>query len=123
MTSAESRWWRRGALAAALWLACATATFACEDFNKAPGSRWRVTRVDGRAWLLTPCGERFFSLGVNVMHPGSIDPDMGRWPDSKDPVAPPMQKWIAEATSRVRGWGFNTAGAWSLTPDCQYRDG
>ena len=117
MTSAESRWWRRGALAAALWLACATATFACEDFNKAPGSRWRVTRVDGRAWLLTPCGERFFSLGVNVMHPGAIDPSLARAPDSDDPVDAQTQQWIEEATGRVRHWGFNSAGAWSLTPD------
>ncbi len=117
MTSAESRWWRRGALAAALWLAWATATFACEDFDKAPSSRWRVTRVDGRAWLLTPCGERFFSLGVNVMHPGAIDPSLARAPDSDDPVDARTQHWIEEATGRVRQWGFNSAGAWSLTPD------
>jgi hypothetical protein len=117
VTSEESRWWRRGALAAALWLACASGTSACEDFNKAPSSRWRVTRVDGRAWLLTPCGERFFSLGVNVMHPGAIDPSLARAPDSDDPVDARTQHWIEEATGRVRHWGFNSAGAWSLTPD------
>ena len=117
MTSEESRWWRRGALAAALWVVCATAAFACEDFSKAPSSRWRITRVDGRAWLLTPCGERFFSLGVNVMHPGATDTSLARAPDSQDPVDPRARHWIEEATGRVRQWGFNTAGAWSLTPD------
>ena len=117
MTSEESGWWRRGALAAALWIACATAAFACEDFSKAPSSRWRVAHIDGRAWLLTPCGERFFSLGVNVMHPGAIDPSLARAPDSRDPVDPKTQHWIEDATGRVRQWGFNSAGAWSLTPE------
>ena len=117
MTSAGRSWWRRGALAAAVWIACGAAALACEDFGKAPSSRWRVTRVDGRAWLLTPCGERFFSLGVNVMHPGAIDPSLIRWPDSSDPVDPRMQRWIVDAAGHVRQWGFNTAGAWSLTPD------
>jgi len=117
VTSRRRSWWRRGALAAAIWIAYGAAALACEDFDRAPSSRWRVTRIDGRAWLMTPCRERFFSLGVNVMHPGSIDPDMTRWPDSHDPVDPSMQKWITEATARVHAWGFNTAGAWSLTPD------
>ena len=117
MISAGGSWWRRGAVAAAIWIACGGAAVACEDFSKAPNSRWRVTEIDGRAWLLTPCGERFFSLGVNVMHPGANNPELTRWPDSKDPVAPRMQAWIAQATGRVQDWGFNTAGAWSLTPD------
>lgn len=66
---------------------------------------------------MTPCGERFFSLGVNVMHPGAIDPTLARSPDSKDPVDSRMQTWIDVATRHVHDWGFNTAGAWSLTPD------
>jgi hypothetical protein len=117
VTFEECCWWRRGALAATLWLACATAALACEDFSKAPNSHWRVTRVDGRAWLLTPCGERFLSLGVNVLHPGATDQNLARAPDSHDPVDPRMHHWIAEATGRVRQWGFNSAGAWSLTAD------
>jgi hypothetical protein len=117
VTSGQSWWWRRGALAAVLWAACAAAAPACEDFSKAPSSRWGVTHSDGRAWLLTPCGERFFSLGVNVMHPGAIDPSRARAPDSREPLDPRLQHWIEEATRRVRQWGFNSAGAWSLTPD------
>jgi len=117
VTSAEGSWWRRGALAAAVWIACGTAALACEDFTKAPSSRWRVTHIEGRAWLMTPCGERFFSLGVNVMHPGAVDTSLARAPDSRDPVDQRTQAWIDEATARVRQWGFNTAGAWSLTQD------
>jgi len=117
VTAAVGSWWRRGALAAAIWIACGTIALACEDYDKAPSSRWRVTRADDRAWLLTPCGQRFFSLGVNVMHPGAIDESLARWPDSHDPVDPRMRKWIDAATARIRQWGFNTAGAWSLTSD------
>jgi hypothetical protein len=117
VTPAPSRLGRRGALAAAVWIAWAGAAAACEDFSKATSTRWQAVRLEGRAWLVTPCGERVFSLGVNVMHPGTIDPSLARTPESHDPVDPRMRAWIAEATARVRAWGFNAAGGWSLTPD------
>lgn len=117
MTASAWRWLRRAGLAAALLSVVGSAASACEDFTKAKSSRWRVERVDGRAWLVTPCGARFYSLGVNVMHPGAIDSTLTRWPDSHDPVDPRMQQWIDQARGRVEAWGFNTAGSWSLTPD------
>src|SRR5678815_5541400 len=49
--------------------------FACSDFAKAPSSRWRVEAEGGVAWLLTPCGDRFFSIGVNVIDGGSLERD------------------------------------------------
>ena len=41
-----------------------------------PNSRWRRTRsgrsrhMQGVSWLLTPCGERFLSIGVNALDGG-----------------------------------------------------
>jgi len=115
--TAAGRWLRRAVLAAALLSLAGTTASACEDFTKATSTRWHVERANGRAWLTTPCGARFFSLGVNVMHHGTIDPTLTSWPESRDPVEPRMQQWIDQARSRVEDWGFNTAGAWSLTPD------
>jgi hypothetical protein len=104
-------------VAAALLIGAAAPAFACADFAKAPSSRWTVERVDGRAWLITPCGERFFSLGVNVINPSARDPSMRRDPESQAPVDEKLAAWIAEARGRVTAWGFNSAGGWSLTPD------
>ena len=108
---------RRALAAAVLSLAFAAPAIACDDFTKAPSTRWRLERVAGRAWLVTPCGERFFSLGVNVMTPGVIDETSERDPQSTAPVDRKLGVWVREATARVRDWGFNTAGGWSLTPD------
>ncbi len=43
---------------------------ACTDLREAPHSRWGTTVDGGVHWLVTPCGERFFSIGVNVMDGG-----------------------------------------------------
>src|SRR5574341_808905 len=43
---------------------------ACPELALAPHSRWQVTAHNGVFWLVTPCGERFFSLGVNVLEAG-----------------------------------------------------
>ena len=42
---------------------------AC-DLDHAPSSRWSLTAEGGVWWLKTPCGERFYSLGVNVLDGG-----------------------------------------------------
>src|SRR5262249_46314871 len=43
---------------------------ACPQLALAPHARWQVTAHQGVFWLVTPCGERFLSLGVNVLNPG-----------------------------------------------------
>jgi len=45
--------------------ACAGAR-AC-DFDHAPSSRWSLAAESGVWWLKTPCDERFYSLGVNIL--------------------------------------------------------
>src|SRR5216683_1151348 len=48
----------------------AASAWACADFSAAPSTRWSLTKQAGASWLVTPCGERFFSLGVNVLDGG-----------------------------------------------------
>lgn len=65
-------------LSSVLMLACTAprmigysrSSVVCRDLREAPHSRWETTVDGGVHWLLTPCGERFFSLGVNVMDGG-----------------------------------------------------
>src|SRR5215467_3584871 len=42
----------------------------CSDLHAAPDTRWRTENRQGVQWLVTPCGERFFSIGVNVLDGG-----------------------------------------------------
>jgi hypothetical protein len=100
------------------WIALSSRSqLACTDLRDAPHSRWATTVHGGVHWLLTPCGERFFSLGVNVIDGGEprrfsnghIAYHWGTfYADLKD--------WAQTARQRVLAWGFNTAGGWSLHP-------
>src|SRR5207245_2915232 len=75
--------------------------------------RWSTTREGGVAWLVTPEGERFFSLGVSSVDGGRRH-------------ARPSFHWqnhylhhrdfVSDTAERLRAWGFNTLGAWSFTP-------
>ncbi|MFL5265532.1 MAG: hypothetical protein ACJ8AH_02865 [Stellaceae bacterium] len=74
----------------------------------------------GASWLATPCGERFFSLGVNVLDGGNGEhAKLGnaytgyRW----EAFAPTLADWAAETRHRLWSWGFNSAGGWALPPE------
>src|SRR5262249_25001479 len=57
----------------AAWLGAVTLTIpasAC-DLATAPTSRWSLVAEDAISWLKTPCGERFYSLGVNILDGGN----------------------------------------------------
>jgi hypothetical protein len=69
-------------------------------------------------WLLTPCGDRFFSIGVNTIdggYPARLF--KGRVAYYWGMFAPDLATWGQVARQRVLTWGFNTAGAWSLPPE------
>ena len=117
----RGRAWRVGAagsgcaiLLAAVVLLWAGAARACADFQAAPSSRWSIQASDAGPVLLTPCGDRFFSLGVNAIDGGaatSPDPERAhRWAR----FAASRAEWAASARRRLLEWGFNTAGAWSV---------
>jgi hypothetical protein len=90
---------------------------ACRDLTLAPTSRWQVTAHDGVSWLLTPCGERFFSVGVNGLdggYPARLF--QGRVAYHWGHFYADLDAWGQSAHRRMVDWGFNTAGAWSLDP-------
>jgi putative intracellular protease/amidase len=112
--------WRPAALAAAASLAAAlaaaTPVSAC-DLAKAPNSHWTTVAANGALWFVSPCGERMLSLGVNVLDAGASGAKVDRphYPVAGDDAA--IDRWTDEARGRLRDWGFNSAGAWSLPPD------
>jgi hypothetical protein len=96
----------------------ATPTSACTNFSTAPSTRWSLTNDGGVAWLVTPCGDHFFSLGVNVLDGGYPEREKGGkvWYSWKA-FAPSLADWITETRDRLASWGFNSAGGWALPPD------
>lgn len=91
---------------------------ACPQLAMAPHARWQVTTHQGVSWLLTPCGERFFSIGVNVVDPGYPQRlFQGRLSYHWATFYPTLTAWAQATRHRVLAWGFNTAGAWSAHPD------
>jgi hypothetical protein len=90
---------------------------ACAQLASAPHSQWKVETQQGVSWLLTPCGERFWSIGVNVLnggypsriHKGHLAYHWGTF-------YPTLETWVAATLQRLAAWGFNTAGGWSLLP-------
>src|SRR5688572_13730940 len=77
---------------------------------------FRTAKVGGGWWLITPEGSGFFSKGVcHVSFEGDHSPALGHSPyrravETKYGSRP---KWASETAKRMRGWGLNTAGAWS----------
>ena len=90
---------------------------ACE-LATAPSDRWSLVNDSGVQWLKTPCGERFYSLGVNVVDGGYAwrVKDDKTW-YSWTAFDPSLAAWIERTRTRLAEWGFNTAGGWSLPPD------
>lgn len=102
---------------------CAASLIAAEPANacelaSASSSRWSIVNDHGVDWLKTPCGERFYSLGVNTLDGGYDwrEKDNKSWYSWKA-FDPTIESWVARTRQRVTDWGFNTAGGWSLSPD------
>jgi hypothetical protein len=106
---------RRALFVAAAALIAAPA-LAC-DLATAPTTRWSIATDHGVDWLKTPCGERFYSLGVNTLDAGYDwrEKDNKVW-YSWRAFEPAIDSWVARAQRRLAEWGFNTAGGWSLPP-------
>jgi hypothetical protein len=107
---------RVGAALAAVLALLPICASAC-DLATAPTSRWSVERDNGVAWLKTPCGEHFYSFGVNALDSGYSwrEHDGKAWYTWKA-FAPSVAAWADQTRQRLTEWGFNTAGGWSLTP-------
>jgi hypothetical protein len=108
-------WW--SSTVALLVLLYASSSSACTDLAQAPHSRWRTTIDDGVFWFVTPCGQRFFSIGSNSMDGGQPwRLDKGRVAYHWGTFYPDLDAWAQLAHERVLAWRFNTAGGWSLHP-------
>ncbi|HEX3861016.1 MAG TPA: hypothetical protein VHY35_04935 [Stellaceae bacterium] len=89
---------------------------AC-DFDHVATSRWGLTTKHGVSWLKTPCGDKFYSLGVNALDGGYPDREKdGKTWYSWRAFAPDLATWIDQTRKRLAEWGFNSAGGWSLPP-------
>jgi hypothetical protein len=94
----------------------ASPTIAC-DLATATTTRWSTERdKNGIAWLKTPCGERFLSLGVNVVDGGASGASLSRAHYDWHALSPSVDDWATATRERLGAWGFNSAGAWSLPP-------
>ena len=93
----------------------ATASASC-DLDHVASTQWRIAKQGGESWLVTPCGDRFFSLGVNVVDAGNSGAKLDRPHYEWQRAAPSREAWVEAARQRLTDWGFNSAGAWSLPP-------
>lgn len=102
--------------------------------------RFTIDRDRGRHWIVTPSGERLFSVGMNCVSPHAAGPVTGmrglfrRLPSARGPASAAVHgdavslytanligrygaawrtRWARLAVSRLKGWGFNTIGNWS----------
>ena len=69
---------RAAALAVLVAALPAAPVSACTDLADASSTHWSLAREHGVSWLVTPCGQRFFSLGVNALDGGYPVPRQGR---------------------------------------------
>jgi hypothetical protein len=88
---------------------------AC-DFDHAAATRWTIRRHGAISNLVTPCGDSFYSMGVNVLDggitAGYLDRPHYDWRNS----FASLDDWIGQTKQRLADWGFDSAGAWSLPP-------
>jgi hypothetical protein len=93
-------------------LLCRSLANADCDASGGP-DRWSLEVQDGVSWLMTPCGERFFSVGIN-----GIDQSLGASPIESIATKPGRgfgnaPSWTERTLGQVQEWGFNTAGSFS----------
>ena len=108
---------RLAAAAISALLASASAPAEACEFAAAPSDHWSLENANGVQWLKTPCGDAFYSLGVNVLdggYPWRVK-DGKVW-YSWTAFDPTLAAWVKRTRRRVAEWGFNTAGGWSLPP-------
>ncbi|MBI4664645.1 MAG: beta-agarase [Verrucomicrobia bacterium] len=93
-----------------------------DQFGGWPGVRGTKTgffhaeEVNGVWWLISPDGNGFFSKGVNhVSFMADNSPALGYSPYARVTKEKygAAETWAEATATRLRGWGFNTIGAWS----------
>ena len=79
------------------------------------GKSFSIQQENGVAWLVRPNGERFFSLGVDVVNMGVSreefapdNPGYAAWQHYAD-----SNRWAEATLKRLKSWGFTTISGWS----------
>lgn len=103
---------RRSFLQSSLALGASTASsaYAAPTTQVEPDGFFTLDRGQDRWWLITPEGERFFSIGLNHIDPASL-----RYPENiriwRDRYGGSTTRWIQESVvPNLKRWGFNTVG-------------
>jgi hypothetical protein len=76
---------------------------------------FHVETLGGRDWLISPEGAAFLSKGVNhLTYEGDRGVKTGRseYNEAVSKKHGSRDKYLRNALTRLRGWGFNTLGAW-----------
>lgn len=75
-----------------------------------PDGFFTLERRQDRWWLITPQGERFFSIGLNHIDPASLrySANIHIW---RERYGGSATRWIRESVvPNLKRWGFNTVG-------------
>ncbi len=100
--------------ALAVLLAPGLASAEC-NFASISNSQWRLETEGGASWLVTPCGDRFFSVGINGLDPAQLNPPthLPRTRHTWLPLPAAPDSWAKNNLALIRRWGFNTVGGFS----------
>lgn len=77
---------------------------------------FHTQQIDGIHWLVDPDGNVFISKGVNhVSYSADNAPKLGYSPYGRATAEKygSADAWAEAVAERLKGWGFNTIGAWS----------
>lgn len=86
---------------------------AAAGFGSGSSSFFTVNWKDGKAYLLTPSGNQFLSLGVDAVADQSYRaPNDDYYNPVKNQFQGNKQAWVKEVFSRLKKWKFNTIGCW-----------
>ena len=93
-------------VAAGIW----NASVAHASQTSTPSGFFRLEQTSNRWWLVTPEGQRFFSIGLNHIDPASL-----RYPENThiwtETYGGSTLRWIRESVApNLKAWGFNTVG-------------
>lgn len=79
-----------------------------KDKREATGY-FRTEKINGRWWLIDPLGYPFIHKGMAAFSPGSSQRQKTVLTERFETI----DRWVAEETDLLKGYGFNGIGAWS----------
>ncbi len=78
-----------------------------------PSDYFRVEKLDGKWWFVTPDGNPFVSKGVTDVNWLGATLSDDKWHDIIEEKYGTEDVWADAALARLQDWNFNTVGPWS----------